>query len=235
MPMLVEMCRSTPEILTGAFSDSMTRCATLSASAPIGRGAQHQHEFVATDAGDGVDRGDDALQASRDVVQQFIAGAMAQRIVDELEAVEIEHQHGELLLVAFRMDDRLVQPIVEQHAIGQAGQRVVRGQVAKLVIGRFQSHGAHRHHVFEGLHLAAHELLALPLARERARALQDFDGLEGLLQHQQFVRVAEALGEIGPVVVGVRRADHDLDVRIRGPQMLDGLEAVPAREACACR
>ena len=55
MPMLVETCRSTPEILTGAFNASITRCATPSASRRVRGGAEHQHEFVAADAGHGVD------------------------------------------------------------------------------------------------------------------------------------------------------------------------------------
>ena len=83
MPMLVEMCRSTPAILTGAFNASMARCATPSASGSLRGGTQHQHEFVAADARHGVDLADDAPQALRDLVQQLVAGAMAERIVDE--------------------------------------------------------------------------------------------------------------------------------------------------------
>ena len=148
------------------------------------RRRQQQHELVAAHARDGVDLADHAAQSQRDAIQQLVAGVMAERIVDELEAIQVEHQHGELLAIAFRVHDRLVEAVIEQHAIGKSGQGIVRGDVSQLVVGGFQAHGAHRDHVFERMDLAAQHLLVVPLARERAGALQDLDGLEGLLEHQ---------------------------------------------------
>ncbi len=52
-------------------------------------------------------------------------------------------------------------------------------------------------------------------------------GSAGLRRYQQLVGVAKPLHHLGPVVVGVCRTDDDLHVRIRRPQPLDGLEAVP--------
>ncbi len=69
--------------------------------------AEHQHEFVAADARHGVDLAHDAAQARGDAVQQLVTRTMTQRIVDELEAIEVEHQHGELLRVALGMHDGL--------------------------------------------------------------------------------------------------------------------------------
>ena len=193
------------------------------------RGAKHQHEFVATHARHGVDLVDHAAQPRGDAIQQLVARVMAERVVDELEAIEVEHQDGELLAVVLGVHHGLVETIVEQDAIGQSGERIVRRQVAQLVVRHFEAHGADRDHVLERLQLAAHHLLVVPLARQRARTLQDFDGLERLLQDQEFVRVAQPLEEVGPVIVRVRGADHHLHVRIGLPQVFDGLEPVPTR------
>ena len=77
-----------------------------------------------------------AAQARRHFLQNQIAGVMAERVVDLLEAVEIDQQHGEALLIAMRAQDRLLQPIEEQRAIGKIGERVVIGQVGDALIGQ---------------------------------------------------------------------------------------------------
>ena len=64
-----------------------------------------------------------------DFHQQGVAGIMTERIVDDLEAVEIDEQHGELPLVAPRGLDRKMQQLVEHLAIGQTGQAVMRRQI----------------------------------------------------------------------------------------------------------
>ena len=54
-------------------------------------------------------------------------------------------------------------------------------------------------------------------------------GSKGFFRTSSLSEWPEPLDEIRPVVVRVRRADHDLHVRIDRPQMFDGLEPVPAR------
>ena len=54
---------------------------------------------------------------------------MPQRIVDHLEAVEIDEQHGELPLVAAGRLDGMAQQPVEHFPVGQFGQAVMRGEV----------------------------------------------------------------------------------------------------------
>ena len=81
--------------------------------------------------------------------------------------------------------------------------------------------------MLERFDLTAQHALVVPLACERVRALQDFDRLERLLQHQELVGQSEPLDEIRPVVVRVRGAHDDLDVRVRSPHALDGFEPVP--------
>ena len=53
---------------------------------------------------------------------------MAQLVVDLLEAVEVAEQHRRVVAGG----EGLLEPVGEQHAVGQAGQRVVDGLVADV-------------------------------------------------------------------------------------------------------
>ena len=67
--------------------------------------------------------------------QQQVADRVAERIVDVLEAVEVEEQHRELAAPAMRAGDRLSDAVGQQRAIGQAGQRVVVRHVHDALVG----------------------------------------------------------------------------------------------------
>ena len=54
-----------------------------------------EDEFVAAETGDHVARFSHLLHAFRHPLQQFVADRVPQRIVDMLEAVEVDHHHGE--------------------------------------------------------------------------------------------------------------------------------------------
>ena len=70
------------------------------------------------------------------LAQQLVARSMAQRIVHELEAVEIEEQGREQALLAIvHAIDRVLQALQELAAVGQAGERVMRRLMAQLAIG----------------------------------------------------------------------------------------------------
>jgi hypothetical protein len=68
------------------------------------------------------------------VLQQQVAGLMAEFVVDDLEAVEIEEHQRHRLAVALGAGHGLAEAVAEQHAIGQAGQAVVVGQVLQLLL-----------------------------------------------------------------------------------------------------
>ena len=85
-------------------------------------------EFVATQPGQrvgGADRGGDPLG---DSAQQLIADGVAQGVVDVLEAVEIEQQDRNHAALAASTGQLLAEPIVQQGAVGQAGEPIVQGQ-----------------------------------------------------------------------------------------------------------
>ena len=72
---------------------------------------------------------------ARDFHQQHVAGIMAQRIVDDLEPVEIDEQQRELPLIALRGLDRAAQQPVEHLPVGQVRQAVMRGEIFDPLVG----------------------------------------------------------------------------------------------------
>jgi hypothetical protein len=68
-------------------------------------------------------------QALGNRLQKLVADLMTQGVVDVLEAVQIEKQHRDFFVVPMRHGDRVADPLVQQHPIGQAGQKVVLGRM----------------------------------------------------------------------------------------------------------
>ena len=98
---------------------------------------QYHGELVPAQARDGVLVADGLLQARRRGAQDAVAGGVAERVVDVLEAVQIEEQHRDTRAVAPRPYDGARQPLRQQRAVRQAGERVVVGQVAQFLLGAF--------------------------------------------------------------------------------------------------
>jgi hypothetical protein len=88
-----------------------------------------------------------ALQAAGDLRQQAVAGAVAQRVVDRLEVVEVEQEHRDAVAVGRRgvraaaglgAGERVGEAVAEEGAVGQAGERVVEGLVRELRLAAAQ-------------------------------------------------------------------------------------------------
>ena len=67
-----------------------------------------------------------------------------------------------------------------------------------------------------------------PLGGQRVGALHDLDRVERLLDDQERVALAQPRPQVLPRVVRVGRADDHLQERIGSPDLLDGLDPVPA-------
>ena len=61
---------------------------------------------------------------------------MAERVVDHLEAVEVEDEHGDGAAVARGERERVVDAVDEQRAVRQPGQGVVQRAVLGLLLER---------------------------------------------------------------------------------------------------
>ena len=79
-------------------------------------------------------------------MQQRVANHMSQAVVHVLEPIQIEEQYGQVVAVAAGQGNRLGEPVVQQHAVRQIGQKVVLRQVDGLE--RDRPRGAHimEHH-----------------------------------------------------------------------------------------
>ena len=82
------------------------------------------HELVASDARDGVARADDRLEAAGERAQDGVAGPVTADVVHVLEAVEVDADHGERLAAPLRARQGLLDPVLEQDAVREAGERV---------------------------------------------------------------------------------------------------------------
>jgi len=86
---------------------------------------QQQHEFVAAQARHRVDFARGVAQAPGHVLQHPVARVVAQRVVDELETVEVDEDHPQGQMVAPCHGHRLVQPLAQQGPVGQAREDIV--------------------------------------------------------------------------------------------------------------
>ena len=94
MPMLAPMRSSlVVERRWARASASMILCATSAASSASRDLLQQHHELVAAQARDGVLGAHRGAQALGDRAQHRVAGEVAERIVDRLEAVEVDEEH----------------------------------------------------------------------------------------------------------------------------------------------
>ncbi|MCY1308246.1 hypothetical protein D9M70_582380 [compost metagenome] len=91
-------------------------------------------ELVATQAEGAVRLAQAAAQAFGNADQQAIADLVAVAVVDFLEVVEVEEQHGGGFRTGPGCRNVPLQLLVEGLAIAQAGQSIAVGQVDQLVL-----------------------------------------------------------------------------------------------------
>ena len=103
---------------------------------PADVGLRHQDgELVAREAGDDVGRPDPLAHDRRHLSDQVVAGVVAERVIDQLEAVDVDDHHRALAAVAGAEGDELVEFGAETAPIEEPGQGIVIGEVAKLGLG----------------------------------------------------------------------------------------------------
>ncbi len=96
---------------------------------------QHDAELVAAEARHQVALAHAAGEALGDVLQQQVAGLVAQRVVDQLEVVEVEEQQRELLVLARGVGEQRLHVLVELGAVRPAGERVDVGELVHALLG----------------------------------------------------------------------------------------------------
>lgn len=89
-------------------------------------------ELVAAEPGRGVAVPDRRLEAVGGLDEQFVTGLVADGVVDGLEAVEVDEEHGRAPVGGATAGQGLLDALGEQRAVGQVGERVVLGVVLQL-------------------------------------------------------------------------------------------------------
>ena len=122
----------------------------------------HQHdEFVAAHPRQQIGIAQPVLQPRGDQLQQFIAGAVAEAVVDVLEMVEVEEQECALFAGAASALDGVLEARDQKQPVRQSGQEIVLHEIFQLgfllpeeTVGRQHAGNEQRavqHHIGHGL------------------------------------------------------------------------------------
>ncbi|MNQ73525.1 hypothetical protein D3C85_882580 [compost metagenome] len=162
---------------------------------------EQRGELVAAHAREDVVGAQAALQLLGHPPQHAVAGIVAEGVVDQLEAVQVQVEHGHALAVALDARQGRLQRLVEAATVEQPGQGVGDGLGLQLGVEL-----AHYRHVQGDHH---HRALQARQRRRRERHRQAFaaQGLEA--------GVVQAVGLVAlPVAVEVRFAPVALHLRV---------------------
>ena len=149
----------------------------------VAEARQQDREVVGTHARDRVAFAHRAREAPADPLQQLVADGVTEARIDLLEAVEVDHQDGQLLAQSPRALNRLVHAVLEEQLVRKARESVVRRLMADLAheVGILQSRSTDGTDGFEQLHVvgvepgdalapADHEPLLLVVAQGQLHA-----------------------------------------------------------------
>ena len=158
-----------------------------------------------------------------DLLQDLVAGRVAEAVVDGLEIVEVEEHDGDARGLARGDGKRVLDAVGEERTVGQAGDRVVKRLVRKLLLeGRALAHIAAVEH--DAAHVRiVEQIRGGDLELERAPVAVDDRAVERLRPHGARTRSlqqrpqASAIGrheqvlEAGTEHVVGREAEDPLD------------------------
>ena len=138
MPIEAEIWNSASAIMNGSASVSAicaaTRCGGL--RRVVVQVGEQEQEAVAARPGQQVGRPHRGLEPRGEPADQLVAGAVAERVVDQLEVVDVELQQRDAGPRAARAGQRELEVLLQQRPVRQPGERVVVGEVGDLLLGR---------------------------------------------------------------------------------------------------
>ena len=103
--------------------------------ADVDAAGKHRLELVAAETPDLAVIAHHRLQPLGDLAQQRVADRVAERVVDVLEPIEIDHEQRAALLAMGRVAQRFVERLAHHRAVRQSGQRVEPGEARDLLLG----------------------------------------------------------------------------------------------------
>ena len=93
---------------------------------------QDHDELVAAEPRHGVRFAHRGGEPLRDRLQQLVARVVTERVVDPLEVIEVEEEARDVRAVALRLGEDLLQPLVEQRPVREAGEDVVLRELVRV-------------------------------------------------------------------------------------------------------
>ena len=107
-------------MMYGRRNVSRSRGGDLVHRVGVGQALDQHDELVTAEARDRRIGPADGLDPAGDLDEQGVADLVTERVVDELEPVDVEQQHRARPVDALQPGQRLVEPVGEQRAVGQA-------------------------------------------------------------------------------------------------------------------
>ena len=172
---------------------------------------QEHHELVAADPRQRVALAHDPREALGDALEECIPDDVAERVVDVLEPVQIDEEKREAAAAPPRLADAERQPVVEQQAVGQAGEGIAGRQLLDalfrtLAIGDVQD---------------GHDEVRLPSDVDHVRGKQCVDDRPRLFPETRLeVLHRSALPDLGHEPGTLRGIDPDTQVGRRASDRL---------------
>ena len=104
-PTLIDTTTSRPSSTNGVETAAISRSATGAGVDRVADAGEQHRELVAAEprqralaveSGDGIGASQRLLEPTRDAHQELVAGGVAEAVVDDLEAIDVEEEHGEV-------------------------------------------------------------------------------------------------------------------------------------------
>ena len=111
---------------------------TVGGAVGVGHGlhvVKDEGELIAADAGEGVGLAEAGFEALGNLAEEGIADAVAEAVIDQLEAVEVDIEERDFAVLAAALGEAVREAIGEQAAIGQAGEVVDERSVLQASFG----------------------------------------------------------------------------------------------------
>ena len=97
----------------------------------VGEVLADDDELVAAESRDGVVAADRGGEPAPHRDEQLVAGVVAEAVVDDLEAVEVEEEHRHHGPAVAETGECGVEPLDRERAVRQVGERVVEGEMTE--------------------------------------------------------------------------------------------------------
>ena len=144
IPTLAEIRCWVPSTSSGSCTAAATRQPSAERDALVDVLADDD-ELVAAEPRDGVRRAHRGGEPARERDQHGVAGRVPVEVVDALEVVDVDVEHGGAGARALGVGERVLEPVAAERAVGEPGQRVVQRLVADPLLGAHARVGGGEH------------------------------------------------------------------------------------------